>query len=259
MSNRAPLSILLPTFNCALTVRATLESVKWADEILVVDSFSTDETREICLEYGARILQHEYVNSAKQKNWAVLQCTHSWVLQMDSDEMLESGLRDEIEAALAVATTPPVAYRIPRKNFFWGECLRHGGNYPDYQTRLFRRDAGRWQEREVHAHLQVTGKVGVLHHHLLHDDWTVLAKPLHNLNRYTRYEADELFTRGVRPHWHDLILRPWGVFLYSYFWLQGFRDGWRGFVFAVYMAFYIFLARAKLRELYALNLKSSPR
>src|ERR1041384_174604 len=96
-------SVLLPTFNCERLVRAPLESVKWADEILVVDSFSSDETLSICKEYGARIVQHEYLNSASQKNWALPQCKNQWVLQIDSDETLEPGLREEIEQVLVNA------------------------------------------------------------------------------------------------------------------------------------------------------------
>src|SRR5690242_15504604 len=93
-------SVLLPTYNCAPIVRATLETIKWADEILVVDSFSTDGTLDICREYGARIIQHEYIQSANQKNWAIPQAAHEWVLQIDTDEVLEPGLREEIEAVL---------------------------------------------------------------------------------------------------------------------------------------------------------------
>src|ERR1043165_9998424 len=95
------ISVLLPTYNCAPIVRASLETVKWADEILVVDSYSTDGTLDICREFGARILQHEYINSAKQKNWAASQCKCDWVLQIDADEVLEPGLQDEIRQAIA--------------------------------------------------------------------------------------------------------------------------------------------------------------
>src|SRR6266478_5796498 len=100
------ISVLLPTFNNADIIRPTLESIRWVDEILVVDSFSNDSTVGICREYGARVIQHEYVQSAKQKNWAIPQCAHEWVLQIDSDEVLEAGLREEIEAALE---NPPPA------------------------------------------------------------------------------------------------------------------------------------------------------
>jgi glycosyltransferase involved in cell wall biosynthesis len=246
---RPLLSVLLPTYNCSRPVRATLESVKWADEIFVVDSFSADETLDICRAYGARIVQHEYINSATQKNWALPQCSYEWVLQMDSDETLAEGLREEIEQAIESAPPEVQAFRIPRKNFFGGSWLKYGGNYPDYQKRLFRRDKGRWIDRQVHAHVQVPGRVGTLRHALVHEDWPTLAKPLGNLDRYTRYEATELHKQGKRFHWYDLVFRPWAAFLYRYLWLQGFRDGWRGFIFAVYMAIYVFLSRAKLWEM----------
>jgi glycosyltransferase involved in cell wall biosynthesis len=256
---RPPISVLLPTFNCAATVRATLESVKWADEILVVDSFSTDATLDICREYGARIIQHEYINSAKQKNWAISQCAHEWVLQIDSDEYLTPELRDEIGHVVAAAPTEVHAFKMPRQNYMLGRWVRHGGNYPDHQTRLIRRDLARWQDREVHAHIQVPGRVEVLKHDLIHTDVVHLFKPLRTLDRYTRYEVDELSKRGKRFRWHHLVVRPAGVFLYRYFWRGGFRDGWRGFILAGYWAAYVFFVRAKLWEIQALGLDRSPR
>src|SRR5439155_5040643 len=126
----APLSVLLPTFNNAEIIRRTLESVQWADEILVVDSFSTDNTLAICREYGARIIQHEYIQSAKQKNWAIPQCRHEWVLQIDTDEVLESGLREEIEAT--IENSPGVdGFHIPFKHHVLGKWVRVCGLYPD--------------------------------------------------------------------------------------------------------------------------------
>src|SRR5712692_7793623 len=126
---RTPISVLLPTYNCAAIVRATLESIKWADEILVVDSFSTDGTLEICREYGARIIQHEYIQSAKQKNWAIPQCAHEWVLQVDTDEVLEPGLREEIASALAGAPAGTDGFQIPFKHHILGEWVRVCGLY----------------------------------------------------------------------------------------------------------------------------------
>src|SRR5258708_24396057 len=195
---RPPISILLPTFNSSATVRDTLESVKWADEILVVDSFSTDTTLEICREYGARIIQHEYINSARQKNWAAPQCRHEWVLQIDTDEILEPGAREEIEAALASRADRVQAFRLPRKNHVLGRWMRHCWIYPDYQTRLFRHDSGRCIEREVHAHITVPGEVRTLKHHIMHCGMPNISKQIRNLDRYTRYEADELRKHGVR-------------------------------------------------------------
>jgi glycosyltransferase involved in cell wall biosynthesis len=232
--------------------------VKWADEILVVDSYSTDDTLELCRAYGARILRHEYVNSAKQKNWAVPQCRHEWVLQIDTDEVVSPELREEIGRAVDTAPDGVQAFRIPRRNEVLGRSLRHGGIYPDYQTRLFRRDHGRWQEREVHAHVVVAGEVGTLRNDLLHYGMPHLSKQLSNLDRYTRYEADELRKSGRRFHWHHLFIHPWLIFLHRYVWLQGFRDGWRGLIVCAYLGMYDFLSRAKLWEMEALGLEKSP-
>lgn len=255
---RPLISILLPTFNSAATVRETLESVKWADEILIVDSFSTDRTLEIGREYGARIIQHEYLNSARQKNWAAPQCKHEWVLQIDTDETLEEGSREEIEAALQSGETVD-AFRLPRKNHVLGRWMRHAGIYPDYQTRLFRRDQGRWIEREVHAHVVVPGEVGNLKRHIMHFGMPNLSKQLRNLDRYTRYEADELRKQGIRFGWSRVILRPWLVFLHRYFWLRGFLEGWRGLILCGYFGIYDFLSQAKLWELEEMGLEQSPR
>ena len=256
---RPLISILLPTFNSAATVRETLESVKWADEILVVDSFSTDTTLEICQEYGARIIQHEYMNSAKQKNWAVPQCRHEWVLQIDTDETLEPGAREEIEAALASAAEGVQAFHLPRKNHVLGRWLRRAGIYPDCQTRLFRRDQGRWIEREVHAHVVVKGEVRTLKHHIMHYGMPNISKQIRNLDRYTRYEADELRKQGIRFGWSRLLVRPWLIFFHRYVWLQGFLEGWRGFILCSYFGIYDFLSQAKLWELEELGLEQSPR
>ncbi|MBZ5596312.1 MAG: glycosyltransferase family 2 protein [Acidobacteriia bacterium] len=254
-----PVSVLLPTHNCEATIRDTLESVKWADEILVVDSFSTDGTLDICRGYAARVIQHEYINSARQKNWAVPQCCNEWVLQMDSDEVLGPGAREEIEQAIAQASPNTHAFRLPRRNHFLGHWMRHGGLYPDYQIRLFRRDKGRWQDREVHAHLMASGQLGTLTHGILHSDAPCIAVRIRHVDRYTRYEADELRKRGRGFRWDDLVIRPWGAFFYRYFWLQGFRDGWRGFIYCAYMGIYVFLTRAKLWELEELNVERSPK
>jgi glycosyltransferase involved in cell wall biosynthesis len=257
--SRPPLTVLLPTYNCQKTVRATLESVKWADEILVVDSFSSDGTLDTCRAYGARIIQHEYINSALQKNWALPQCRHEWVLEIDSDEILSDDLRAEIEQAIAAAPPEVHAFRMPRRNHMLGRWVRYGGIYPDYQIRVMRRDQARWHEREVHAHITVPGRIETLRHDLLHYDIPVLAKPLRNLDRYTRYEADELKKHGSQFRWHHLLVRPCGAFLYRYLWLQGFRDGWRGLIICAYWSAYVFFSRAKQWEMEELQLQCSPR
>lgn len=253
------LSILLPTFNNAAYIRPTLESVKWADEILVVDSFSTDATLDICREYGARVIQHEYIQSAKQKNWAIPQCAHEWVLQMDTDEVLEEGAQSEIRDAIASAPPNVHAFRLPRKNHALGEWMRVANAYPDYQARLFRREVARFENKEVHAHVQVPGQVGTLQHHILHYGMTSLSNQLRNLDRYSRYQADELAKRGKKFHWHHLVLRPFAVFGYYYFWKRGITAGYRGLMLAALVTAYDFWAHAKLWELQTFDLPASPK
>lgn len=253
------LTVLLPTFNSRNILEACLESIKWADEILVVDSYSTDGTLELVKNYGARIIQHEYINSAKQKNWAVPQCSHEWILQIDTDEVLEEGAEQEMVSVIASAPLELQAYRLPRRNHFLGKWIRHAGMYPDLQTRLFRRDAGRWAGREVHAHVQVPGKVGTLTHGILHYGAVNLSQQLRNLDRYTRYEADELKKQGRRFHWSRLLIHPWLVFFHRYLWQQGWRDGWRGFLICAYLGVYSFFTYAKLWEMQELGLERSPR
>ncbi len=255
----AKLSVLLPTFNNAAIVRAALESVRWVDEILVVDSFSTDDTLDICREYGARIAQHEYVQSAKQKNWAIPQCAHEWVLQIDSDEVLEPGLREEIQRVLENPPAGVDGFRINFKHHVLGEWVRVAGLYPEYHLRLFKRDAGRFEDKEVHAHVLVPGEVGTLQGHILHFGMTSLSKQLSNIDRYSRYQADEMKKCGKRFRWSQVVVRPAAVFGYHYFWKRGFLAGYRGLWLAAVTTTFDFWVHAKLWELETLNLSASPK
>jgi glycosyltransferase involved in cell wall biosynthesis len=253
------LTVLLPTYNNEQAIRDCLESVKWADEILVVDSFSTDQTLALCREYGARIIQHEYIQSAKQKNWAIPQCAHEWVLQIDTDERLEPGAKAEIQNAIVQADASVHAFRIPRKNHVLGPWLTVANLYPDHQTRLFRRDLGRFEDKQVHAHVLVPGRVETLQHHILHYGMPSISKQLRNIDRYTRYQADELRKRDKRFHWYHLLLRPFAVFAYYYFWKRGFTAGYRGLLIAANNTAFDFYAHAKLWELGTLGLEASPK
>ncbi|HYJ86782.1 MAG TPA: glycosyltransferase family 2 protein [Pyrinomonadaceae bacterium] len=256
---RQKLSVLLPTFNNAAIIRPTLESIRWVDEILVVDSFSTDNTLDICREYGARTIQLEYIQSARQKNWAIPQCTHEWVLQIDSDEVLEPGLREEIEAVLEEPPAELAGFNIPFKHQVLGRWVRVCGLYPEYHLRLFRRDRGLFEDKEVHAHVRVTGEVKTLENHIMHFGMTSLSKQLGNMDRYSRYQADELKKRGKRFRWSQVVLRPPAIFVYYYFWKLAFLAGYRGLWLAAISTTYDFWAHAKLWELEAFDLPASPR
>lgn len=254
----AKVTALLPTFNNAEIIRGTLESIRWVDEILVVDSFSTDATLDICREYRARIIQHEYIQSAKQKNWAIPQCANEWVLQIDTDEVLEPGLQQEIEAALEQVTSGVDGFRIPFKHHVLGKWVRVCGLYPEYHLRLFRRDAGRFEDKEVHAHVHVSGEVKTLRKHFLHYGMTSISKQLSNLDRYSRYQADQLRKLGKTFNLGQLTLRPLAIFCYYYFYKLGFTAGYRGLVLSALNATSDFWSHAKLWEIGALNLQESP-
>lgn len=252
------ISVLLPTYNCAEVVRNTLESVEWADEILVVDSFSTDSTLDVCREYGARIIQHEYQNSAKQKNWAIPQCSHEWVLQIDSDEVMEPGLKEEVQVLVANCPPTTAGFRIPFKHHVLGEWMRVCGLYPEHHLRLFRRDAGQFEDKEVHAHVRLCGEVGVTQHHILHFGMPNISKQLSNLDRYSRYQADQMRKCGKQFRVTDVVLRPAAAFIYWWIAKQGFRGGRRGLVLAAYSAMSVFWAYAKLWEIREMGYESSP-
>jgi glycosyltransferase involved in cell wall biosynthesis len=251
-------SVVIPTYNCERVIGRCLESLKWADEIVIIDSFSVDETVTICRSYTDRILSHEFSGYAQQKNWGIEHCAYDWILQMDSDEELEDGFAQEVQHLLQNPVREFSAYRCARKNHILGKWVSVAGLYPDYQVRFFNKAAGRFREREVHERLEVSGPVGTLKSHILHDGMPNLSKQIANLDRYTRLEANELRKNGKRFQWHQLFVRPTVIFADRYLRQRGILAGHRGLIVSVYLAFYSFLTYAKLWELQELNLDESP-
>ena len=248
------LTILLPVYNNQDTILNTLESIKWADEIIVVDSFSLDETISLVNKYPNVIVkQHEYINSAKQKNWALQFCSGDWIFQIDSDEWLDSDAESVIREAIKNAGPNIDCYQLPRKNHVLGKWIKHGGLYPDWENRLFRNGRGEWFDREVHSNIQVKGDILTLNLSLMHNGMPNISKQLRNLDRYTTYETDELVKKGCKPNRIKQFLYPILVFIYRYFYLLGFLDGWIGFLLAINSAYYYFITQTKLRERFLLK------
>jgi len=232
-----------------------LDSISWADELIVIDSYSDDNTIDIASSYGAKIFQNNYINSAKQKNWALQFCSNEWIFQIDSDEELEANVETIIRTAVNNAHGDVHCFKMPRKNFVIGKWVRYGGLYPDWEYRLFRKRFGKWLDKEVHSRVSVPGNVKVLNTSIIHHGMPNISKQLLNLDRYSRYEADELKKKNKNFSALRWILSPPLIFFKKYILQQGFRDGFRGFFLAAYSSFYVFISHAKLKEMEILGSK----
>ena len=244
---RPKITALLPAYNEEQNIRDCIESVKWADEILVVDSFSTDRTVEIAREYTDRILQHEYINSATQKNWAIPQAAHEWVLIVDCDERITAELRDEILQTLSEGTLF-AGFKIRRLNHFLGKRIRYCGWQNDECLRLFQRDKGRYQDREVHADIELEGQCGRLRNQMLHYTFRSFEQYMWKFNRYTTWAAGDRAKRTRRVGARHILLRPAFRFFKQYVLKRGFLDGRAGLVVCQLAAFSVFMKYAKLWE-----------
>ncbi len=249
------LTVIVPTGNRREMIEDCLKSVTWADELLVVDSFSSDGSYEIACQYADRILRHEYGYSALQKNWAIPQAAHDWVLIVDTDERVTEQLRHEIQRVLA-GESSFVGYKIPRINYFLGEPVFQAGYYPDYQTRLFRRDRGRYDLRRVHAHMLLDGPAGTLKSPLVHYAHQTLNQTIRNLFvLMTTWEAEQRIQEKGRSgrsdngkYWIDMLLRPPAAFALRFFKQGGWRDGTRGLVLSLIWSMYVALTYMKVWE-----------
>ncbi len=244
---REPLSVLVPTKNEEGNLRDCLQSVRWADEVVVVDSGSVDETVAIATEIADRVLEHEYVNSAAQKNWALPRLTHRWTLIVDADERVTPALRAEIERVLGDPDRAD-GYWIRRANHFLGRPIRSAGWQRDKVLRLFDRTKGEYEPFHVHAEVVVRGRVGMLRERLRHDTYRDLDRYFEKFARYTRWSAADLKRRGIRASAARLLFRPWLRFFRMYVLEGGFREGRRGIVLCMLAAFSVFTKYARRWE-----------
>lgn len=242
------ITVIVPTYNEEPNLPGCLESVAWADEIFVVDSFSTDATPEIARSRGVHFAQHEYVNSATQKNWAIPQATHPWVLIVDADERVTPELRDEILDMLA-ASEKADGYRIRRENWFLGRRVRYSGWQSDTVLRVFRRDKSRYQDRHVHADVIVEGRVASFNGRLIHNTFRSFDQYMRKFDRYTAWAARDRARSTPVVRWHHLSLRPAARFIRQYFLKLGILDGKTGLIISALAAFSVFMKYARLWEI----------
>jgi glycosyltransferase involved in cell wall biosynthesis len=247
MGDRAGLSVAIITLDEETNIGPCLESVKWADEVVVCDSGSRDRTMEIAAGYGARTFQDDWLGFAAHKNLAVSRCSQPWILVLDADERVPPPLREEIEGILR-SDAAGDGYSLGRKNFFLGAWIRHGGWSPDRSVRLFRRGQGRFRPRAVHEVVKVSGRIDALQHPLEHYTYALISDFLRRMERYAALAAGELFATGHRCGVVDLTLRPAWTFLRMYLVRRGFLDGWRGLLLAGLYASYTFAKYAQLWE-----------
>jgi glycosyltransferase involved in cell wall biosynthesis len=240
------LSVILITHNEAHNIAACLESVAWADEIVVVDSGSSDETPAICRRYTPNVTVTDWPGFGPQKNRALDRASGDWVLSIDADERVTPELRAEIEKVLAAPDAD--AYELPRLSSYLGQAMRHGGWWPDYVTRLFRRGSARFSEARVHETLQVSGRTGRLTQHLVHHPFRSLDQVIAKMDSYSTAAAAGMAERGRSAGLSSAVLHGFFAFLRTYVLRAGFLDGRLGFVLAVSNAEGAYYKYLKLAE-----------
>lgn len=236
------------SFNEARQIRAVLESLKWADEIIVVDSFSTDGTVEIAKEFGAKIISEKFCGFGKLRNFALDAAQNDWIFSLDSDERCTPEFVEELRRTLK--TPQHAAYFVPRLNTFLGCPVRYGGMYPDYrQPQVFNRKQFRYREEVVHESFDCQGSVGHFQKPIWQHPWPTLTVVLSKTDRYTALMAKRYFEAGKRAGIRHLALNPIGAFLKKYVAQRGFLDGTAGFMVSALHGYYTFLKYARLWEL----------
>jgi len=242
------LSVTIITKNEASNISQAINSVAWADEIVVVDSGSTDATVATAQGLGARVMHREWRGFGEQKNFAADQATHDWILSLDADEHVTPALADEMRGLLA--SDPKAAgYRIPRVSWYLDRWVRTTDWYPNLQLRLYHRRHGRWNVRRVHESVHVEGTIGRLRHPLEHRPYQDVAEHLETMNRYTTLAAREMFEHGRRSGLGPLLTLPAAAFVRNYILRRGFLQGSTGLVISSLNAYYVFLKFVKLWEL----------
>jgi glycosyltransferase involved in cell wall biosynthesis len=246
------LSVVIITKNEAANIARTLASVtELADEIIVVDSGSADRTLEIARTFGpkVKIFEEEWKGFARQKNSAIEKASGDWILSLDADEEVSPELAQEIQKVI-VNPAAMKPYTIPRKNFFLGRWIRHGGFYPDRKLRLVPKKIARFEDRAVHEDIKVEGPVETLASSILHHAYPTLSSYIEHMNRYSSLGAEMAFANGKRGFsFFNIVVRPWATFFYNYILRLGFLDGREGLLLHLYHAVYVSWKYAKIWEI----------
>ncbi len=242
-------SAVIIVYNEEHNLPACLDTVSWADEIVVVDSHSQDRTVEVARKYTDAVYQKEYQGHIDKKRFAVSKASHDWVFSIDADERATPGLVEQIKEALRKGGDSRVAYTMPRLTWHLGRWIRYGEWSPDRLTRLFRKSRMRYEGTEPHDRVIIDGPTGHLKGKLLHYNYRDFADQIQTVQAYSDLAARAMFAENARAGIVKLVFRPAFKFFKCYFLKLGFLDGWAGFIIASTSAFYVHAKYAKLYEL----------
>jgi glycosyltransferase involved in cell wall biosynthesis len=248
MGDKASISVYMITYNNCRTIERCLKSLGWADELVIVDSFSTDGTYEICKRYTDRAYQREWKGHREQYQYAADLTTRDWVMFVDADEEVPPELVEEIRGELNGKAEGLDGFFIYRRTYYLGSWIRYGGWYPDGEIRLYRRDKGRWGGG-LHAKVWVDGKVGFLKNQYLHYTYRDISDQIQTIDRYSQIAVEDLAQSGEKFSLFKLLFHPPLRFIKEYLFKSGFRDGLPGLIIIVSTMFYVFIKYAKLWEL----------
>ena len=247
--NPVRLSVTIITFNEEKNIRDCLESVKWADEIIVVDSFSTDKTVEICKQYTDKVIQRNWPGHLEQKQFALEQADGDWILSLDADERLSAASRKEIQDEVINGIPSADGYIFPRRSYYLGKWINYGGWYPDSKLRLVRKGAAYWGGTNPHDKLIPNGSTRNLKNDILHYVYRDIAHQLETVDNFSRIAAEIWQEQGKQFHLISLFIKPFASFLTTYFWKLGILDRMPGLIISGITSYYVFLKHAKLWEL----------
>jgi len=245
---RPPLSVYMITYNNGATIERALRSVAdWADELVVVDSHSTDGAQDIIERYTEKVVQFDSRDLREKYQFAQDQCVHPWVLFIDADEWMTPDIKEEISGIIAGESVYD-GFSVNRRNVYLGREIKYGGWYPDREVRLYRKEKGRW-EGGIHAKVIVDGKIGRLRNYYMHTPYADTAHQIRTIDRYSEAFAEDLRASGRHFHLWNLITRPIYRFFRDYIMKKGFLDGIPGVIIVVSTMYYVFMKHAKLWEM----------
>lgn len=248
-SNRQKVSAVVIAFNDAPNIRRCLESVTWADEIVVLDSHSTDGTTEICKEYSSLVFQEVFSGFGRLRNVAVSKASHDWIVSVDTDEWATEAVKQEILGLLERGPSAH-AYFVPRRNYFLGRRIRHCGWYPDYrQPQFFHKGHMRYREDLVHESFELDGTLGYLQAEIRQIPFRTIDQFLRKIDRYSALRAKAMHEDGRVFRRHQLVSHPLFTFLKMYIGRLGMLDGKPGLILSMLYAYYTFVKYAKLWEI----------